>query len=74
MRQVSYVSKTEDHLAHLTLRETMLFAARIKSLKYETDEDIQQSVDRHIRKFIIYFHFLFSILRRKKASFKGKSL
>jgi ABC-type multidrug transport system ATPase subunit len=48
-RIVSYIPKTENHLARLKVRETLEFSARIRAPAHMTEEQIQDNVDTALK-------------------------
>lgn len=48
-RTVALVPKTDNHLAHLTVRETLEFSARMRSPEHTTEKEIIDHVDLVLR-------------------------
>merc|ERR1719461_1235864 len=48
-RTVALVPKTDNHLAHLTVRETLEFSARMRSPEHTTEKEIVDHVDLILR-------------------------
>jgi len=48
-RVVSYIPKTENHLARLKVRETLEFSARIRAPAHMTEAQIQDNVDTALK-------------------------
>merc|ERR1719461_13542 len=48
-RTVALVPKTDNHLAHLTVRETLEFSARMRSPVHATEKEIMDHVDLVLR-------------------------
>jgi len=48
-RTVALVPKTDNHLAHLTVRETLEFSARMRSPEHTTEKEIMDHVDLVLR-------------------------
>jgi len=48
-RTVALVPKTDNHLAHLTVRETLEFSARMRSPVHSTEQEIMDHVDLVLR-------------------------
>merc|ERR1719336_2993807 len=48
-RTVALVPKTDNHLAHLTVRETLEFSARLRSPVHATEKEITDHVDLILR-------------------------